>query len=315
MPFASPDLLRNLTRTVCKTPQGALYTNLETTILAEMKRLDETDRRALWKTLNPRKRKAPDVISPTELQHALLSYVKSRCPKLEKGLRSSPLETDKLQTVLGTTTVFLSKSPKWKQTMQQTAPSSVDAIERTGSMFLQEFMTTVLESAHLFPRTIAKLMAAVSESCLSGPTQKHHEAYCQLASRFLCLIISDLDQGALNMVQYIVVRQLKRFCVVLGSGSRGRRWVRQFPSFKHALVDMIRTSRLSLKEKDRLVAILGGIGVWTDLTYDDVHHDFLGQLGGGVEVEEGESVFGELPFPLNRMWSARPWRGKRDEKK
>jgi hypothetical protein len=95
------------------------------------------------------------------------------------------------------------------------------------------------------------------------------------------MYLCDLDDTKLNLVQFVVTRQLKGTCFTIMGKDCTRNTTRQKKSAKHIMVDLIRTSKeLTMKEKDHLQDRLGGIDPWTDLTYPDIHEDFWNQYAG-----------------------------------
>lgn len=270
-------LLEKLQECLCDAK--ADYTALHVAVTRKIKALKPAVQDEIWKVLKPRAKDR----SPSALTTALFGHIQKWCAQLvtRSGRRIGGEKNEALRGLLGTS--FLACIPPTKRPVpiikvEKISPEVVAEIEDYGTNMLKHFMDAVLQSAHVYPPTTAKMLASFSSACLEDAI---NTSLCFLSAKFICLYLCDLDDTKLNLVQFVVTRQLKGTCFTILGKDCTRNTTRQKKSAKHILVDLIRTSKeLTMKEKDHLQDRLGGIDVWTDLTYPDIHEDFWNQYAG-----------------------------------
>lgn len=270
-------LLEKLQECLCDA--NADYTTLHKAVTRKMKALKPAVQDEIWKVLKPRAKDR----SPSALTTALFEHIQKWCAGIvtRNGRRIGGAKHEALRSLLGTS--FLACTPSTKRPasirkVEKISPEVVAEIEDYGTNLLKHFMEAVLQSAHVYPSTTAKMLASFSSACLEDVTDT---SLCFLSAKFICLYLCDLDDTKLNLVQFVATRQLKGVCFGILGKNCNRNTTRQKKSAKYILVDLIRTSKeLNMEEKDNLVAQLGGIDFVTDITYPDIHEHFWNQYAG-----------------------------------
>jgi len=270
------ELLDKLQECMCEAEVD--YKALHKKVTRKMKTLAPAVHEKLWKLLKP----TAEEKSPSLLTTALFEYVQSVCATVvaRSGRRMDGERHEALRTLLGFSLISCLPPKARPATVKKVAaisPKIMEEIEDYGTNLLRQFMETVLESAHVYPSTIAKMLASFSSLCLEDVS---NTSLCLMSAKFICMTMGDVDDTKLNLVQFVVTRQLKLLCSNI-LGSDFNHTTRQKKSPKYVLVDLIRTSKeLTMKEKDQLVANLGGIDIITDITYQDIHEDVWAKYAG-----------------------------------
>ena len=257
------ELLDKLQECMCEAEVD--YKALHQKVTRKMKTLAPAVHKKLWKLLQP----TAEERSPSLLTTALFEYVQSMCAAAvaRSGRRMDGERHEALRTLLGFSMISClppKARPATVKKVATIAPKIMEEIEDYGTNLMRQFMATVLESAHVYPSTIAKMLASFSSLCLEDVS---NTSLCLMSAKFICMTMGDVDDTKLNLVQFVVTRQLKLLCSNI-LGSDFNHTTRQKKSPKHVLVDLIHTSKeLTMKEKDQLVANLGGIDILTEMNY------------------------------------------------
>lgn len=265
MPRRNPkkELLDKLQECMCEAEVD--YKALHRKVTRKVKTLAPAVHGKLWKLLQP----TAEERSPSLLTTALFEYVQSVCATVvaRSGRRMDGKKHEALRTLLGFSLISClppKARPATVKKVATIAPKIMEEIEDYGTNLLRQFMATVLESAHVYPSTIAKMLSSFSSLCLEDVS---NTSLCLMSAKFICMTMGDVDDTKLNLVQFVVTRQLKLLCSNI-LGSDFNHTTRQKKSPKHVLVDLIHTStELTMKEKDQLVANLGGIDILTEMNY------------------------------------------------